>query len=69
MAQKQRNRISLSLTDELREALAQLSQERGQAIAYIIREATAAYLGRSKIHVNHVHPKWGGGRWVKDGDK
>jgi len=63
------DRISLTLTKELQAAALKLANERGQPLSYVIREALAAYLQRSKVYVDHVHPKWGGGRWVKDGDK
>lgn len=64
-----RDRISITLTEELQAAALKLADERGQPLSYVIREALAAYLARSKVHVHRVHPKWGGGRWVKDGDK
>lgn len=54
--------IRISLTDELHEAIKRLAKERGQSMAYVLREAAAAYLERSHIRVKEVHPEWGGYR-------
>lgn len=55
-------RTNVSLTEEMYDALTRLSRERGVPLAYIVRESVAAYLERSKIRVQEVHPDWGGRR-------
>lgn len=59
-------RLKISMTDEMYDAVEQLANERGQAMAYVIRESVAAYLERSKIRVQNVHPGWGGRRDTED---
>lgn len=55
-------RMNISMTDEMHEKLSEFADQRGQAIAYVIRESVALYLERSKIRVKDVHPGWGGRR-------
>lgn len=55
-------RTNITLTKEMHHALEKLSKERGVPIAYIMREAVAAYLERSRIRVQNIHPDWGGRR-------
>ncbi|MCI0649942.1 MAG: ribbon-helix-helix domain-containing protein [Chloroflexi bacterium] len=59
-------RTNITLTEDMHDALNKLSDERGVPIAYIIREAVAAYLERSRIRIQNIHPDWGGRR---DDDK
>ena len=54
--------IRIVLTDELHQAIKRLAKDRGQSMAHVVREATAAYLERSNVRVKDVHPEWGGYR-------
>jgi len=58
--------IRISLTEELHQAIKRLAKERGQSMAYLMREASAAYLERSNVRVKDVHPEWGGYRGEQD---
>ena len=68
MANKNTLRINITLPTELHVAARRLADERGQSVSYLMREALGVYLARSKVFVERVHPKWGGGRWAKDRD-
>jgi predicted transcriptional regulator len=55
-------RVVFTVTSEMHQELSRLAAERGQSLAYILREAAAAYLERSQIRIIQVHPTKGGFR-------
>lgn len=59
-------RTNVTFTEEMYSAMKQVAEERGVPIAYLIREAVAAYLERSKVRVQNVHPDWGGWRGLDE---
>jgi predicted DNA-binding protein len=60
-------RANICLTEEMYEVLTKISRERGVPLAYLVREAVAAYvLEQNQITVNEVHPGWGGRRSSSD---
>lgn len=60
-------RVVISMTEEMHEELSKLSRDRGVPISYLVREAAAAYLERSKIRIVDIHPGWGGPRGPAEG--
>lgn len=63
MPDEEQKRMQIIVTMEMYEALMELSQERGQAASYIIRESIGSYLVRNGKRINEYHPgRWGGKR-------
>lgn len=55
--------MRVTLTEELHTAVKETAQQRGQTMAFIIREALALYLSRTAGKaVRDVHPELGGAR-------
>ena len=54
---EERKSMRVVITKEMHTALKKYAKDNGHTVSYVIREAVAARLSRSRIYLEQIHPE------------